>query len=121
MNITNRNIDGGRAFDWGRTSADYARFRDVYPQEFYDKIIGRNLCRSGQNVLDIGTGTGVLPRNLYRYGARWTGTDISREQIEQAKKLSEDMEIIYFVTAAEEVDFPENSFDVVTEIGRAHV
>lgn len=114
MNITDRNIDGGRAFDWGRTSADYARFRDIYPQEFYDKIIGRDLCRSGQKVLDIGTGTGVLPRNLYRYGAGWTGTDISKEQIEQAKNLSEGMEITYFVTAAENLDFPENSFDVIT-------
>lgn len=114
MNITDRNIDGGRAFDWGRTSADYARFRDVYPQEFYDKIIGRDLCRNGQKVLDLGTGTGVLPRNLYRYGASWTGTDISREQIEQAKSLSEGMEIIYDTVAAESLDFPENSFDVIT-------
>lgn len=39
MNITNNNIDSGKAFDWGKTSADYARFRDIYPQEFYDKII----------------------------------------------------------------------------------
>ena len=27
----------------------------------------------GQKVLDIGTGTGVLPRNMYAYGADWTG------------------------------------------------
>ncbi len=39
-------------------------------------------------VLDPGTGTGVLPRNIYKYGAEWTGTDISHEQIEQAKKLA---------------------------------
>ena len=42
----------------------------------------------GQKILDIGTGKGVLPRNLYSYGGKWTGTDISAEQIEQAKKLS---------------------------------
>lgn len=45
MNITDKNINSGRAFDWGRTSENYARFRDVYPQEFYDKIVGRNLCQ----------------------------------------------------------------------------
>ena len=28
------------------------------------------------------TGTGVLPRNMYRYGGHWTETDISKEQIE---------------------------------------
>ena len=59
MDIINKNIDGGKAFDWGRTSSDYARFRDIYPQEFYDKILQRNLCISGQKVLDLGTGTGV--------------------------------------------------------------
>ncbi len=84
MNITDKNIDGGKAFDWGKTSTDYAKFRDIYPQEFYDKIIDRGLCMKGQSVLDAGTGTGVLPRNMYRYGARWTGTDISVNQVEQA-------------------------------------
>lgn len=77
MNISNKKIDGGKPFDWGRTSADYARYRDIYPQEFYDKIIKRGLCTSGQSVPDLGTGTGVLPRNMYHYGAKWVGTDIS--------------------------------------------
>lgn len=114
MNIVNKNIDGGKAFDWGKTSSDYAKFRDIYPQKFYDKIINRELCINGQNVLDIGTGTGVLPRNMYRYGAKWTGTDISEKQIEQAKILSEGMDIDYYAQSAENVDFPDNSFDVIT-------
>ena len=97
MLITNKKIDGGRAFDWGRTSEDYAKFRDIYPEIFYRKIVGRGLCVSGQRVLDIGTGTGVLPRNMYRFGADWTGTDISPEQIAQAVRLSQEagMEIVY--------------------------
>ncbi len=112
--MRNQNIDGGKPFDWGRTSEDYAKFRDIYPQIFYDKIIGRNLCVKGQRVLDLGTGTGVLPRNLYAYGAEWTGTDISRNQIEQAKRLSAGQNIAYCTAAAEELDFPDQSFDVVT-------
>ena len=114
MQITDKRIDGGNAFDWGKTSADYAKFRDIYPQEFYDKIISRNLCIDGQSVLDIGTGTGVLPRNMYRYGAKWTGTDISENQIEQAKILSEEMDIMFYAQSAEDINFPDNSFDVIT-------
>ncbi len=114
MNITDKNIDGGKAFDWGKTSADYARFRDIYPQEFYGKILNRNLCMNGQSVLDVGTGTGVIPRNMYKYGASWTGTDISKEQIEMAEILSKDMGIKYYTAATEEIDFPDNSFDVIT-------
>lgn len=114
MNITNKHIDGGKAFDWGRTSADYAKFRDIYPQTFYDKITERGLCIHGQTVLDLGTGTGVLPRNLYHYGAKWTGIDLSENQIAQAKMLSQDMEISYFAVPVEKMDFPDHSFDVVT-------
>lgn len=114
MDIIDKNIDAGKAFDFGKTSSDYAKYRDIYPQIFYDKIISRNLCTKGQNVLDIGTGTGVLPRNMYRYGAKWTGTDISENQIEQAKLLSRDMDIAYYASATESINFPDNSFDVIT-------
>ncbi len=116
MEITDIRIDAGKAFDWGRTSEEYAKYRDIYPKEFYQKIIDRELCIKGQKVLDLGTGTGVLPRNMYQYGARWTGTDISPEQIEQAKRLSEEagMKIDFQAVPTEEIDFPEESFDVIT-------
>ena len=78
MEISNEKIDSGKAFDWGKTSADYARYRDIYPQIFYEKIIERNLCLSGQKVLDIGTGTGVLPRNMYPVSYTHLSWDISK-------------------------------------------
>jgi len=114
--IVNKDIDRGKAFDWGRTSTDYAKYRDIYPSEFYNKIIELGLCVKGQRVLDLGTGTGVLPRNLYKYGADFVGVDISDNQIEQARLLSNEagMNIDYIVASAETFDFPDNSFDVVT-------
>lgn len=116
MEITDSRIDAGKAFDWGRTSQEYAKYRDIYPEQFYQKIIERGLCIEGQKVLDLGTGTGVLPRNLYRYGAVWTGTDISPEQIEQARLLAEagGMKIDFKAVPTEELDFPAGSFDVIT-------
>ena len=114
MQMTDAAIDGGRPFDWGRTSADYAKYRDIYPQAFYDAVVRLGLCLDGQDVLDLGTGTGVLPRNMYQYGARWTATDISAEQIANAKRLSEGMDIRYDAVPTEEVDFPDASFDVIT-------
>lgn len=114
MKITDKNIDNGKPFDWGETSEDYAKFRDIYPPAFYEKIISRNLCINGQNILDIGTGTGVLPRNMYKYGAKWTAVDISENQIEQAKILSNNMDIDYFAMPAENIHFADNSFDAIT-------
>lgn len=116
MEIKNKKIDNGEAFDWGKASTDYARYRDIYPDIFYEKIINRGLCLKGQRVLDLGTGTGVLPRNMYRYGAEWTGIDISDMQIAQAKRMAAGLqqEIQYFNIGAEEIDFPDSSFDVAT-------
>ena len=112
----NAEIDGGRFFDWGRASQEYAKYRDIYPEEFYQRIVGAGLCVKGQRVLDLGTGTGVLPRNLYRYGAEFVGTDISPQQIGQARALSAagGMDIAYECVAAEECRYPGGSFDVAT-------
>lgn len=116
MKIRNDKIDSGKAFDWGRTSQDYAKYRDIYPIIFYEKVAERNLCVKGQSVLDLGTGTGVLPRNMYQYGAQWIGTDISENQIAQAKRMAEELKqkIQYFIVATEDIDFPDDSFDVIT-------
>ena len=48
-----QNIDKGNPFDLGKTSEDYAKYRDIYPQEFYDYILALGLCKNGQKVLDI--------------------------------------------------------------------
>ena len=116
MDIIDKRIDSGNAFDWGRASKDYARYRDIYPEGFYKCLTDRGLCVKGQRVLDIGTGTGVLPRNMYRFGAEWTGTDISDNQISEAKLLSKEaeMDIHYYVSPAEELSFDDSSFDVIT-------
>ncbi|MGN0561164.1 MAG: class I SAM-dependent methyltransferase [Candidatus Fimenecus sp.] len=116
MEIKNKNIDHGNAFDWGRVSEKYGKYRDIYPEEFYKKIVDLGLCTKGQKVLDLGTGTGVLPRNLYQYGAQFVGADISENQIKEAERLSEEngMDIQYICASAENIDFPDETFDTVT-------
>lgn len=109
-------IDHGRAFDWGRTSSDYAKYRDIYPKAFYQKLLDHGLCVKGQSVLDLGTGTGVLPRSLCAHGAEFTGVDISQNQIEHAVALArkEHLNIRFQCSPAEQCHFPDGSFDVVT-------
>lgn len=114
--MINKDIDGGKPFDWGRTSGDYGKYRDIYPDEFYEKIHSLGIGISGKRILDIGTGTGVIPRNMYHFGANFTGTDISEKQIDEAKRLAaaNGMDINFLCCPTEKLSFPENSFDAAT-------
>lgn len=108
------NIDKNNNFDFSKTSGDYALYRDIYPKEFYDCFIKNGIGIKGTTLLDIGTGTGVIPRNLYQYGAKIIGTDISESQIEEAKKLSKDMNIEYYAQSAENLNFKDKTFDSIS-------
>lgn len=114
--IQKSHVDGGKGFDFGRASEAYARYRDIYPEPFYQYLVDHGVGVAGQQVLDLGTGTGVLPRHMYRYGARFTGTDISVNQIAQAARLAKEagMDIRFIRAAAEDTDFAEGTFDAVT-------
>ena len=111
-----KNIDNGIAFDFGKTSENYAKYRDIYPSEFYEKLHDLGVGHKGQDWLDLGSGTGVVPRAMYHHGANITATDISENQITQAIRLSEDngMQMNYKVCPAEETGYADNSFDVIT-------
>jgi SAM-dependent methyltransferase len=114
--MKNANIDKGNEFDWGKASKDYAKYRDIYPDEFYEKIVDLGLCVKGQKVLDLGTGTGVLPRNMHKYGAEFIGADIAENQIIEARKLSDvqGLDIKFIVASAEQTNQPSDYFDVIT-------
>ena len=108
------NIDKNNNFDFSKTSNDYALYRDIYPKEFYDAFINNGIGIKNTTLLDIGTGTGVIPRNIYKYGAKIIGTDISDSQINEAKKLSVGMNIEYYAQSAENLDFKPKTFDSIS-------
>lgn len=110
------NIDNGNSFDFGKTSEAYAKYRDIYPKELYDRLRELGVAADGTAWLDIGTGTGVFPKNLYNENAKITAVDISAEQISFAKAETEKngWNIDYIVSPAEETGLSDNSFDVIT-------
>ena len=114
MNISN--IDHGAAFDLGRTSEAYAKYRDIYPAELYDRLRQLGVAADGTAWLDIGTGTGVLPKNLYNPRALITGVDLAKEQIDSAVREAKEngWDIRYFTAPAESTGLPDRSFDAIT-------
>lgn len=109
-----KKIDNGNAFDFGLAAEDYAKYRDIYPEEFYNKIYELGFYRKFQRVLDMGTGSGVLPRNMYKYGSDITAADISENQIKYAEILSENMGIKYLTGSDLNLKFDDNTFDCIT-------
>ena len=110
------NIDKGQSFDFGKTAASYAAYRDIYPAELYDRLRSLGVAADGTAWLDLGTGTGVLPKNLYNPNAEITGVDISAEQIEYARQEAtlNGWNISYIVAPAEETGLPSRSYNVIT-------
>lgn len=116
-------IDSGQEFDFGRTSENYARYRDIYPQTMYDKLIAAGIGKAGQSILDLGSGTGVVALHLAETGARVTATDISANQIAQAERLAADKgakNVSFKVCSAEDTGFADNAFDAVTAVQCFH-
>lgn len=109
-------VDPGRQIDWSRTSQDYATHRPGPPARLYALLAALGVGLPGQRVLDIGTGTGIVARELARRGAVVAGTDVAPGQIAAARAEAEreGLAIDFQVAPAEACPHPDASFDVVT-------
>ena len=70
----------------------------------------------GEAVLDVGTGTGVVAVTAARAGAQVTGLDLTPELLVQARenaRIAAHEEIAWIEGDAEQLPFPDASFDVV--------
>lgn len=102
--------------DWGNAAADYAKYRHGFPPSFYDRLAGMGLIRPGTRVLDVGTGTSTLARNLARRGCEVSAVDIAPAMLAEAQSLDREagVNIEYRNCPAEEISFADASFDLVT-------
>ena len=96
------------------TSGDYARIGNILV------IIGELLCeavdvRAGDKILDVATGSGNTAISAARRFCEATGIDYVPELIEHARKRAEveGLEITFGVGDAEDLPYPDASFDVV--------
>ena len=99
---------GSVGVDFGRTAEDYAAHRAGFPKELFDRLAAMGIGRSGQHLLDLGTGTGTLARGFARRGASVMGVDPSEPLLVEARRLSrgEGVQVDYRVGRAEDIDAP---------------
>lgn len=105
-----------KTIDFGRTAIDYARHRAGFPPKLVDRLSVYGIGEPGQEVLDLGTGTGSLARLFATRGAVVTGLDPAEALLEQARRLDHEagVSITYVTGDAERTGLPDAAFDVVT-------
>lgn len=102
--------------DFGKTSVDYAKHREGFPETFFERLAAYGIGRAGQRALDVGTGTGTVARGLARRGCSVVGLDKSAAQMDQARQLDAEagVSVDYRVASAEATGLPDASFELVT-------
>lgn len=103
--------------DFGKTAEEYARYRTGFPEEFYDRVFAAGYVRAGDQLVDLGTGTGTVARNFAKRGCVVTALDKSRPLLDEAKGLDqkERLDSIRYKEAfAEDTGLPSETFDVIT-------
>ena len=98
------------------TQADlYSRFRPDYCQQLYDFLL--HLIPAKNTAWDCGTGNGQVAVKLSEYFEEVYATDISANQIKNAKKKKN---IFYSIQKAEKTSFANHQFDLITVAQAIH-
>lgn len=106
----------GIDIDFGKTAADYKKYRQGFPIEFFERLKKSNIGLRNQKILDLGTGTGTVARGFALAGCDVTAVDPSENLIEQAKSIDIEygVQIKYVVGTAENTHQTDKQFDIVT-------
>ena len=94
---------------FSKQAEDYAKFRPVYPQELFDYIL--QFVQEKNIAWDCATGNGQAALALAPYFHKIIATDISQRQLDFASPHSN---IEYKIAAAENTDFADDTFDLIT-------
>lgn len=102
------------------TTAEFYRYREPYPEAFFDEIAARLALSRDTRLLDVGSGPGNLAIGFTPFVGTCTAIDIEPEMLRVARQAAADAgaNIRFILTRVEDLDVPDNSFDLVT-IGRA--
>src|SRR6516164_8600942 len=114
---------GGTIMDLQDTLKTYRAFSGTYDVVFgpvfhigRKEAVGAANTRPGQRILEVGVGTGLsLP--FFRKDSRVTGIDVSEEMLAKARRRAERLRLSHVeglhLMDAENLEFPDSSFDAV--------
>jgi ubiquinone/menaquinone biosynthesis C-methylase UbiE len=93
------------------------------PTEVVTKNFEEGVIKPGDKLLDVGCGFGRNSNWLAGKGVNVTAVNISDEEIKDAREKAEKLgvNVNYLYANAIELPFPDNSFDVVLDLGCSHM
>ncbi len=94
--------------NFSSASDQYAKYRPVYPQEFFTYL--NSILPNKNAAWDCGTGNGQVAIELAKTFHHVHATDISQSQIDNAAQAGN---ITYSVQPAESTNFEDGSFDLI--------
>lgn len=95
--------------NFSRQANAYAKYRPAYPKELYDFILSH--IEQKNTAWDCGTGNGQTAKELAKHFKKVFATDISEKQIQNAHTVEN---LFYSVQSAEQTNFFDNTFDLIT-------
>ena len=99
----------------------YQKARPSYAQELLDFIAQKWQIGEGSQVADIGSGTGILARQLLGLGARVYAVEPNADMRAKAEELlGEHANFVSVVGTAEQTSLPDHSFHLVTAASAFH-
>ncbi len=105
-----------RALDkFSKQAETYKKYRPKYPEKLYREII--QFVRTKDVCWDCGTGNGQVATELSKHFKKVYATDVSKEQLANAQKKGN---ISYRVERAENTNFDDNQFDLITVAQAMH-
>jgi len=111
---------------WNRFAKFYDSFIDKVFKKTYQTLL-ENLdsdLNLSHNVLEIGTGTGIIPFSIHSKVSSIIATDISPEMVRianQKLKKSEIKNIDFQIQDSYNLTFPDKSFDIVIASNLLHL
>ena len=105
-----------KALHWGATSQDYLQHRPGYPGDFFVLLQYLGIGLAGQDILDLGSGTGALAVPFAKQGAQVTAVDVSEGQIQAGQQAARRhaVKITFKLARAEATGLPDHDFDAIT-------
>jgi ubiquinone/menaquinone biosynthesis C-methylase UbiE len=111
----------GYSKDNHKIKLDASDEKNRYSAQLYN-LVATGTDIEGKDILEVGCGRGGGLSYIYRYllPSSATGVDLNRKAIEFCKKYYSREDIKFLQSNAQDLNFPDNAFDVVINVESSH-